>query len=52
MKSDVTAITNAFVITERIPMPSRIPYQIPVQGGEYVSFRKNKSLSASDIACL
>lgn len=25
------AMTNAFVITERIPMPSRIPYQMPIQ---------------------
>lgn len=31
IKSDVIAMTNAFVITERIPMPSRIPYQIPIQ---------------------
>lgn len=50
MKSDVTAITNAFVITERIPMPSRIPYQIPVQQGEYVSSRKNEHQSAWDTA--
>lgn len=50
MKSDVTAMTNAFVITERIPMPSRIPYQIPVQQGGYVSSRKNKNPSAWDTA--
>lgn len=43
MKSDVTAITNAFVITERIPMPSRIPYQMPVQQGQHVCSRKNKN---------
>jgi hypothetical protein len=29
MKSEVTAITKALVMTDKIPMPSRMPYQIP-----------------------
>lgn len=30
MKSEVTAMTKALVMTDKMPMPSRMPYQIPV----------------------
>lgn len=29
MKSEVTAMTKELVMTDKTPMPSRIPYQIP-----------------------